>query len=72
LIAVTLKGSQQFFHSPEDDIIPHGRALFAAANPPKQFTKLAGGHNDGVIFMRSSWVKVLEGFLAGQMDASCR
>ena len=52
-------------HSPEDDIIPyaHGQALFAAANPPKQFLELAGGHNDGFIFMRESWVKALTDFL---------
>ncbi len=59
-------------HSPQDDIIPfeHGRALFAAANPPKQFLELAGGHNDGFIFMRESWVKLLEDFLGKQMDAA--
>ena len=61
-------------HSPEDDIIPfeHGRALFAAANPPKQFLELAGGHNDGFIFMREAWIKMLEDFLTAQTDASCR
>ena len=61
-------------HSPEDDIIPfeHGRALYAAANPPKQFLELAGGHNDGFIFMRESWVKALGDFLGEQMDAACR
>lgn len=61
-------------HSPEDDIIPfeHGRALFAAAHPPKQFLELAGGHNDGFIFMRDSWVKALEDFLGEQMNVSCR
>ncbi|MDD5299724.1 MAG: alpha/beta hydrolase [Gallionella sp.] len=61
-------------HSPQDDIIPfeHGRALFAAANPPKQFLELAGGHNDGFIFMREAWVKTLEDFLGGQMDAGCK
>ena len=60
-------------HSPEDDIIPfeHGRALFAAANPPKLFLELAGGHNDGFIFMRESWVRVLGDFLGEQMDTSC-
>jgi uncharacterized protein len=59
-------------HSPEDDIIPfeHGRALFAAANPPKQFLELAGGHNDGFIFTREAWVRVLGDFLDKQMDAA--
>lgn len=60
-------------HSPDDEIIPfeHGRALFAAANPPKQFLELAGGHNDGFIFMRAAWVKLLRDFLAEQMDTRC-
>jgi fermentation-respiration switch protein FrsA (DUF1100 family) len=60
-------------HSPEDEIVPfeHGRALFAAANPPKQFLELAGGHNDGFIFMRESWVSVLGDFLEEQMVAAC-
>ncbi|HEX7455735.1 MAG TPA: alpha/beta hydrolase [Gallionella sp.] len=61
-------------HSPEDEIVPfgHGRALFAAANPPRQFLELAGGHNDGFIYMRESWVRVLGEFLDEQMDAACR
>jgi len=61
-------------HSPEDDIIPfeHGQALFAAANSPKQFLELAGGHNDGFIFMREAWIKVLGDFIGKQMDAPCR
>lgn len=61
-------------HSPEDEIVPfgHGRALFAAANPPRQFLELAGGHNDGFIYMRESWVRVLGDFLAEHMDDACR
>lgn len=60
-------------HSPQDEIVPYalGQALFAAANPPKQFLELAGGHNDGFIFMRESWVGVLREFLGRQMDAAC-
>jgi hypothetical protein len=27
------------------------------------FLALAGGHNDGFIFMRDDWVKALAGFL---------
>ncbi len=52
-------------HSPQDDIIPfaQGQALYAAANPPKQFRELAGGHNDGFIFMRAEWVAALKDFL---------
>ena len=59
-------------HSPQDDIIPygHGRALYAAAHPPKQFVELTGGHNDGFIFMREAWIKALGDFLGAQMDAA--
>lgn len=60
-------------HSPEDEIVPfeHGRALFAAANPPKRFLELAGGHNDGFIFMRESWVRALADFLDEHTNAAC-
>ena len=35
-----------FLHSPEDTIVPieEGRKLFAAANDPKQFVEVQGGH----------------------------
>ena len=53
-------------HSRDDDIIPfaHGRSLFEAASEPKQFLELAGGHNNGFIFMRDEWVQALAAFLA--------
>ena len=52
-------------HSPDDEIVPfhHGQKLFEAAAAPKVFLPLAGGHNDGFIFMREEWVAVLAGFL---------
>lgn len=52
-------------HSPDDEIIPfqHGRALYEAANAPKQFLELGGGHNEGFIFARDSWVQALGEFL---------
>ena len=51
--------------SPDDEIIPyrHGRALYDAAKPPKQFLELSGGHNEGFIFVRESWVQALGEFL---------
>ncbi|MDI6745784.1 MAG: alpha/beta hydrolase [Rhodocyclaceae bacterium] len=52
-------------HSPGDDIIPfrHGRALFEAAQHPKWFLELQGGHNEGFIFVREAWVQALGEFL---------
>jgi len=52
-------------HSRNDDIIPfhHGRRLFEAARPPKQFLEIEGGHNDGFVFGEGHWVKQLDGFL---------
>lgn len=52
-------------HSKGDDIVPfsHGQSLFAAANAPKQFLEMRGGHNDGFIFMREEWVREVGEFL---------
>ncbi|MGH7752454.1 MAG: alpha/beta hydrolase, partial [Gemmatimonadales bacterium] len=37
-----------FLHARQDDVVPfvHGRRLFDAAAPPKQFVPLQGGHGD--------------------------
>ncbi|MBI4194160.1 MAG: alpha/beta hydrolase [Betaproteobacteria bacterium] len=62
-------------HSREDDIVPfaHGQRLFAAANEPKRFLEMRGGHNDGFIFMHEEWINMLAEFLAayatGDADA---
>lgn len=58
-------------HSPEDEIIPyqHGRVLYDAAKAPKQFLELGGGHNEGFIFVRESWVQALGGFLDEHVGA---
>jgi fermentation-respiration switch protein FrsA (DUF1100 family) len=52
-------------HSPGDEIVPfaHGRRLYEAASVPKQWLELAGGHNDGFIFMRDEWARRFEEFL---------
>ncbi|HSD60725.1 MAG TPA: alpha/beta hydrolase [Burkholderiales bacterium] len=59
-------------HSPEDEIVPfaQGQALFAAAGEPKQFLELAGGHNDGFIFVREAWVRALAQFLDSHLGAA--
>jgi pimeloyl-ACP methyl ester carboxylesterase len=52
-------------HSPHDEVIGyhHGRALFDAADAPKQFLELSGGHNDAYLFLRREWVDSLAAFL---------
>ncbi|MDP2878762.1 MAG: alpha/beta hydrolase [Sulfuricella sp.] len=61
-------------HSPEDEIIPyqHGRALYDAAKEPKQFLELGGGHNEGFIFVRESWVQALGEFLNGHVGGAAK
>lgn len=61
-------------HSPEDEIIPyrHGRALYDAAKAPKQFLELSGGHNEGFIFVRESWVQALGEFLNGHVGGAAK
>lgn len=52
-------------HSRDDDVVPfaHGQKLFAAANEPKEFLEMRGGHNDGFIFSREEWVRAVGSFL---------
>jgi fermentation-respiration switch protein FrsA (DUF1100 family) len=61
-------------HSPQDDIIPHahGRRLYEAANEPKAYVELAGGHNDGFVYTRAEWVQALARFLADAEAAAKR
>jgi len=57
-------------HSPEDTLIPvaHARRNFAAANEPRQWTELAGDHNDFLEAGRAQWVKGWEAFLGRLED----
>ena len=52
-------------HSPQDDIIPfaHGQRLFDAAGEPKAMLTIAGGHNEGFVFVRDEWIAKLAQFL---------
>ena len=56
-------------HSPEDEIIPfrHGRALYAAANEPKQFLELKGDHNNGFLQTGEAYTQGLDAFLSAWM-----
>ncbi len=53
-------------HSPDDGLVPYefGTQLFDAANEPKQFVKLIGGHNDGFIvsgnLYKDAWSRWLD------------
>ncbi len=52
-------------HAPGDRIVPfaHGRQLFDAARPPKQFLELTGTHGDAFHLNRERWVRTLRQFL---------
>jgi fermentation-respiration switch protein FrsA (DUF1100 family) len=52
-------------HSRDDETIPYsnGEHLFEAANEPKQFLELRGGHNDGFMVSGDSYVRGLEVFI---------
>ena len=54
-------------HSRDDEIIPfvNGERLFAAANEPKQFLELRGGHNDGFMVSGRDYTQGLDRFLTG-------
>jgi len=57
-------------HSRDDDIVPypHGKRLYEAANEPKTFLEMRGGHNDGFIFTQPEWVAQLAAFLDRHAD----
>lgn len=52
-------------HSPDDEIIPYdmGKKLFEAANEPKVFLQIHGGHNEGFITSRQIYNQGLNNFL---------
>jgi uncharacterized protein len=52
-------------HSPDDEIVPfdNGRSLFDAANEPKQFLEITGGHNEGFLESGERYEKPLGAFL---------
>jgi fermentation-respiration switch protein FrsA (DUF1100 family) len=51
-------------HSPQDEVIPYalGQRLFQAANSPKRFVELRGGHNDGFLLSQPVYQQALAGF----------
>lgn len=57
-------------HSPDDEVVPysHGQRLFAAANAPKEFLELQGGHNEGIVISAAQYEAGIDGFIAGLND----
>ncbi|HKQ30847.1 MAG TPA: alpha/beta hydrolase [Burkholderiales bacterium] len=56
-------------HSRMDEIVPfrHGEQLFAAANEPKRFLEIRGGHNDGFLASGGQYVGGIDAFLAAHL-----
>jgi hypothetical protein len=52
-------------HSQDDSTIPfeHGRRLFEAAQEPKEFLKIRGGHNDGFMTSARAYEAGLQDFI---------
>ncbi|MCF7805034.1 MAG: alpha/beta fold hydrolase [Candidatus Marinimicrobia bacterium] len=53
-------------HSIDDTTVPfeHGKRLFEAANPPKEFLELRGPHNNVVFTSRQQYLEGLDSFLS--------
>lgn len=56
-------------HSREDSLIPlaQGQELYAAANPPKQFLEISGGHGNGFAVSEAQYRAGLERFFAAYL-----
>ncbi len=60
-----------FLHAREDDVVPiaHGRRLYEAAAPPKEFVALAGGHGDAFEADSAVYFGAIARFLASLPEA---
>lgn len=61
-----IRGPKLFLHATADEIIPiaHGRRLYAAAQPPKLFVELQGGHNDAFAVDSARYFESIAQFVA--------
>lgn len=52
-------------HSPDDEIVPFrlGEKVFQAANEPKSFFRMRGGHNNGFVMSQPEYERALGTFL---------
>lgn len=57
-------------HSEDDEIIPfsEGEAVYAAANEPKQFLVIRGGHNSGPMVSEREYLAGIEAFLGQALN----
>ncbi|MFP4034202.1 MAG: alpha/beta hydrolase [Desulfovermiculus sp.] len=52
-------------HSPEDEIVPFvfGEKLYQAANEPREFLQIQGGHNEGFLVSGDKYIRGLRDFM---------
>jgi len=52
-------------HSPDDELVPFefGRLLYQAANEPKEFVEISGGHNDGFLTSGQTYTNAWQNWL---------
>mgnify|MGYP006272165851 CR=1 FL=1 len=60
-----------FIHSRHDEIVPYdqGRQVYEAANPPKRWAEISGGHNDGFLSAESRYIQAIDDFIANVTEA---
>lgn len=61
-------------HSPDDEIIPFrlGQKVFQAANEPKSFMTMRGGHNNGFLLSQPAYERTLAEFISPLTPTSAR
>jgi len=57
-------------HSRDDNIVPfsHGRRLYEAANPPKEFLEMRGGHNENLWLSMAEYREKLNEFVTQYLE----
>jgi uncharacterized protein len=65
-----IKSPILIIHSANDELIPyhHGQQLFKAANNPKTFLNISGGHNDGFITSGDKYSNGIENFISNILN----
>ena len=56
-------------HSRDDEIIPyhHGESIFEAANEPRAFLALEGGHNEANVLDEQRYLAGIRSFLSAEL-----